>query len=150
MKICNVIFYLRQINSPEFKYVISWVVPKAMCLRRCFSQEVSSSDACIAPRTLIFHRDWPFCGAKFPTFLPPEHQEFLVFSQEFPSFDVKFPLFTGFYNFSYIFPSFGPIAPRILVFNRVSLFCCKISYIFPHFWPHYTKNPWIFTGFSLF
>ena len=38
-------FYLRQTNSPEFKHVVSGVVQKASCLRRRFSQEVSSSDA---------------------------------------------------------------------------------------------------------
>ena len=121
MKICNVIFYLRQINSPEFKYVISWVVPKAMCLQRCFSRKVSSSDACIAPRILDFSQSLAFCGAKFPTFLRQLHQESLIFHR---SFRTKKP--------------------------RLSLFWCNISYIFPWFWPHCTKNLGFFTEFSLF
>ena len=65
-----------------------------MCLQRRFSQEVSSSDACIAPRILDFSQSFAFSGAKFPTFFPPLHQESLVFHRSFPSSDANFPQFS--------------------------------------------------------
>ena len=123
IKSCNVIFYLRQTNSPEFKYVISWVVRKGMCLRRRFSQEVSSRDACIAPRILDFSQEFGFSGAKFPWFSPVAPR-ILCFSQEFPSsenpwvFHRIFPLLMEhFLHFSTVL---APLHQESLVFCRIS------------------------------
>ena len=149
-----------KLNSPEFKYVISWVVSKAICLWRRFSQEVFSSDACIAPRILDFQKkkSLAFSDAKFPTFSPPIHKEPLVFrrsfrllmqiflclhhkslgfSQDFPSSHAAFPIF---------FHSFGPVAPGILSLQDFPSSDAK----FPHFFRFLAllhQTFWVFTGF---
>ena len=136
IKICNVIFYLRQINSPEFKYVISWVVRKAMCLRRRFSQGVSSSDACIAPRILDFSQELGLFWCKVSMVFSPAHQESFVFHRSFALLKIH-DFFTGFSpsdaTFPALFHSLGPIAPGILGFLFPS--SDEKSYISPHFGP---------------
>ena len=104
MKICNVIFYLRQTNSPEFKYVLSWVVQTAMCLRKRFFQEIPSRDAILdfaslhfstfsavqcTKRILDFSQNLAFLIVLenflyFSTVLAPLHQEPWVFHWTFP------------------------------------------------------------------
>ena len=138
-------------NSPEFKYVISWVVRKAICLRRRFSQEVSSRDARIAPRTLDFSQEFGLFWCKVSLVFPRYTKNLLFFtglslfwkslgfSQDFPSSDATCPTF---------FHSFCPIAPGILGFLQD--FPCsdaKFLTFFHSFWPHCTRNPWLSAGF---
>ena len=82
------------------------MVPKAICLQRRFSQEVSSSAACIAPRILDCSQSLAFSGAKFPTFSPHCTKN--------PWFFTGVSLFWC--KFSSVFHIVGPTAPRILGF----------------------------------
>ena len=64
--------------------------------------------------SLIFHRVWPCCGAKIPTFSPhyTKNPKFCTRAREHPSSDAESPLF---------FHTFGPTAPKILgvFFHRI-------------------------------
>ena len=113
---CN--FDLWQINSPEFKYVILWVVQKAMCLRRPFSQKVSSSDAIldtlhISTFLALRGTEKPRVFTEFVLFFytfGPLHQKCLGFSQDFPSSNATVPTF---------FHIFAPLHQESLVFQRL-------------------------------
>ena len=131
-KVCNVIFCLRQLSSPEFKYVILWVVPKATCLRRRFSQEVSSSDTCT--KNPWFFTEFALSWSNVSCVLPPITQESLIFHRSFPllmQISYVFPHFLAhctkkpwvLHRISCMFQLFGPIATRIVGFSQNLVFC---------------------------
>ena len=126
-----------------------------MCLRRCFSREVSSSDAildtlhfpqfgpCIAPRNLDFSQNLALSDARCPTLLPHVWpyctKTCWVFSTFLALLHQKMPLgFSQDFPFSDAkFPTFhifGPTVPKIVGFSQefsllMQIFTCFSTFL---------------------
>ena len=118
-----------------------------MCLRRRFSQKVSSSDAifytlhishifgpALHQESSGFHR---FC-AHFPIFshiFSPIAPRSLGFSQDVPSSDATFPT---------IFHILAPLHQESWVLHRIFLYMGKIGFliVFPQLWVNLVQKCW--------
>ena len=129
IKICNVIFYARQINYPEFKYVISW-----------WSKSCVLAEALLPTRvSCTFPHSWPYLWCKFSTFptcFGPLHQESWVFWGKILVFHRICSLLT---QNAHVFPHFWPsCANKSWVLHTI---CPLLMPNFPRFGPIAPTNP---------
>ena len=125
------------------------MVQKAMCLRRRFSREVSSSDAILDPD--IFPQFWPCMAPRMsdsPQILALSDATFPTFLSPFWSYCTKTcRVFTG--GSLYVFPLFWSYYPKTKSLGYSQAFRRQMqNFPFHIFDLHCTSYCWVFTGFS--